>query len=328
MYALLDGPRAELDRRMGEARERFARHFRVRADGQELAGETFAFPTVDEVLQAKDPGRKTRLPVILSAEASGTLPAGTRRIAWRFPEVVGRVIVIVERQGEEAISEPVAEGDFSTEQEITLAAPAQHAPASAALAPPAAPAPSGWRTAGRFLPVGFEHILPRGLDHVLFVLGLFLLAGRLSALLWQVTAFTLAHSVTLGLALYGVVSVPTAVVEPLIALSIVLVAVDNLRGRELRWWRVAVVFAFGLVHGFGFASALLTAGLPRADFLPALCGFNAGVELGQLAVLGLAFLAGGWWRQHAHYRRWVVVPASLCIGLIACVWTVQRLLGA
>ena len=128
--------------------------------------------------------------------------------------------------------------------------------------------------------LGFTHIVPDGLDHVLFVLGLFLLTGRARSILWQVSAFTAAHSITLGLSLYGVITAPASLVEPMIALSIAYVAIENLFLSELRTWRLALVFAFGLLHGMGFAGALRDLGLPRSEFLTALVTFNLGVEGG------------------------------------------------
>jgi hypothetical protein len=142
----------------------------------------------------------------------------------------------------------------------------------------------------------------------------------------QVSAFTLAHSITLGLSLYNVIALPSAVVEPLIAISIAYVAVENLFLAELKSRRVALVFAFGLLHGLGFAGALKDVGLPRSEFFPALVSFNAGVEFGQLAVIGAAFLLVGWrCADRPWYRRRVVIPASAAIACMAVYWTVERL---
>ncbi len=191
----------------------------------------------------------------------------------------------------------------------------------------AAPAEPVWRTLGQYLVFGFAHILPGGLDHVLFVLGLYLGTRRLRTLLLLVTSFTLAHSATLILASFGAVRVPASVVEPLIALSIAWVAIENLLSDRVRAWRVALVFGFGLLHGLGFAAALSELGLPQANFLGALLSFNLGVEFGQLAVIALALLLTGWWRQHPEYRARLVVPGSLAIALLALFWTGQRLLA-
>lgn len=180
----------------------------------------------------------------------------------------------------------------------------------------------------QYLVLGFTHIVPLGLDHILFVLGMFLLTPRVKAVLTQVTAFTVAHSITLGLTMYGLVALSPRIVEPLIALSIAWVAVENLTTTKLRPWRVAVVFAFGLLHGMGFAGVLSELGLPRAEFVPALISFNAGVECGQLLVIAAAWLlVVSWAERRAWYRPRVVVPASMAIALTGLIWTVQRFLG-
>ncbi|WP_417603533.1 HupE/UreJ family protein [Primorskyibacter flagellatus] len=148
-------------------------------------------------------------------------------------------------------------------------------------------------TFAAYVPVGFDHILPLGLDHILFVLGLFFLSPRIRPLLWQISAFTLAHTVTLALGATGVVSVSPAIVEPLIAASIAYVAFENIRSPVMSRWRPLVIFGFGLLHGLGFASVLGEFGLPQDRFLSALIGFNIGVELGQLTVIA-AMLALVW----------------------------------
>jgi hydrogenase/urease accessory protein HupE len=176
--------------------------------------------------------------------------------------------------------------------------------------------------------LGFTHILPKGLDHVLFVLGIFLLAVQIRSVLWQVTAFTVAHTITLALTIYGVVSLPPAIVEPLIALSIVYVAVENVFTSKLHAWRPAIVFGFGLLHGMGFAGVLSEIGLPRAEFVPALLSFNAGVECGQLAVILAAFVVLGLpLRRKAWYRRRVVIPGSLLIAAVGLYWAVERIMA-
>jgi hypothetical protein len=178
----------------------------------------------------------------------------------------------------------------------------------------------------QYLMLGFTHIVPNGLDHVLFVLGIFLLSRKIRLILAQVSAFTIAHSITLALSMYGIVSVSPSVVEPLIALSIAYIAIENLLLREFRPWRVALVFCFGLLHGLGFAGALREVGLPRSEFVTALVSFNAGVELGQLAVIGAAFAAVGYWcGSRIWYRQRIVLPASACIACLGVFWTIQRL---
>jgi hypothetical protein len=183
--------------------------------------------------------------------------------------------------------------------------------------------------ARQYFVLGFEHILPKGVDHILFVIGIFLLSTAWRPILLQVTTFTIAHSITLGLTMYGIVSLPSSIVEPLIALSITYVAIENLWTSELKPWRLALVFAFGLLHGMGFAGVLRELGLPRSEFLTALLTFNLGVEGGQLAVILIALLLVGWWRQRerVRYRQRVVVPVSVLIAAVGAYWTIVRALG-
>ena len=176
----------------------------------------------------------------------------------------------------------------------------------------------------QYVGLGLTHIIPKGLDHILFVIGLFLLSARVRPVLTQVTAFTLAHSLTLGLSIYGVVALPPFVVEPLIALSIAYVALENLVTREVHAWRVLVVFLFGLLHGLGFAGVLRELGLPRGEFLTALLSFNLGVELGQLSVIAAAALLLWPTLRRAWYRPRVAIPLSVGIALVGIYWTVAR----
>lgn len=186
---------------------------------------------------------------------------------------------------------------------------------------------AGWIRAGRLILIGFTHILPGGLDHVLFVLGLFLLASTARALLLQISAFTLAHSCTLALAMAGWVRLPGAIVEPLIAASIAYIAIENLMTTRLSRWRLGVVFLFGLLHGLGFAGALASLGLSDGHFAATLVGFNVGVELGQLAVvLGAALVVYALRLSPDRYRRLLVRPASAAIAAMGLIWAVQRVL--
>lgn len=178
-----------------------------------------------------------------------------------------------------------------------------------------------------YLKLGFEHIVPLGLDHILFVLSIFFLSPKLKTVLWQATAFTVAHSITLGLAMYGFIKPLPSIVEPIIALSIFFVAVENLLVQELKPSRLAIVFGFGLVHGMGFAGVLGELGLPPGSYFNALISFNIGVELGQIAVILLAyFLCARWFAEKTWYRSRVVNPVSLTIACIALYWTIERTL--
>ena len=183
-----------------------------------------------------------------------------------------------------------------------------------------------WQTFLNYIPIGFDHIVPKGLDHILFVLGLFFLSTQLRPLLWQISAFTLAHTITLALASLGYVTISPRIVEPLIAASIVLIAVENLFTDGLSRWRPFVVFGFGLLHGLGFASVLTDVGLPGGGFWPALIGFNVGVEIGQLTVIAVAFgLITYWVGDRPWYRRAVAMPASVAIAAVGAYWFVERM---
>jgi len=176
-----------------------------------------------------------------------------------------------------------------------------------------------------YLQLGYTHILPQGFDHILFVVGLCLLSNKIKVILWQATAFTVAHSITLALSMKSLIVAPSAVVEPIIALSILFVAVENLLLTELKPWRILLVFMFGLIHGMGFASSLNEIGLPRNKFLVSILSFNVGVELGQISIILAVFLLivlplG----NRINYRKQVVYPLSIIIALIAFYWTIQR----
>jgi len=177
-----------------------------------------------------------------------------------------------------------------------------------------------------YFKLGFEHIVPLGIDHILFVLSIFLLSPKLKPIIWQATAFTVAHSITLGLAMYGLISPPSYIVEPIIALSIFFVAVENIITDKLKPSRVFIVFAFGLIHGLGFASVLTELGLPRNMFFTSLITFNLGVELGQIVVILFAwFVIGKWFGEKPWYRNRIVTPVSTVIAVIALYWTIERI---
>jgi len=239
----------------------------------------------------------------------GRLPAGAAHLTWQCGFIYGTYAVVVRA--------PAVSVQWTYASERTAPVSLDGLVRSSALG-----------TAFKFVLEGFRHILPRGLDHVLFVLGVFLLSPRLRTVLVQLSAFTVAHSITFGLSMYGIVSLPPAIVEPAIALSIAYVAVENLTASRLRRHRVAIVFAFGLLHGLGFAGALSSLALPRSQFLVALVGFNAGVEAGQIAVvIGALALSAPWHRSPIQYRRFVLVPASVAIAAIGLFWTVTRIAG-
>ena len=178
-----------------------------------------------------------------------------------------------------------------------------------------------------YLKMGVAHIIPYGLDHILFVISLCLLSTKISTILWQASAFTVAHSITLALSMRSIIIAPPQIIEPVISLSIVFVAVENIVLNELRPWRVLIVFFFGLVHGVGFASALNEVGLPRNNFFTSIIAFNLGVEIGQIAIIllvfGLIVIPFG---KRLTYKREFVFPMSAIIALIAAYWTIERII--
>ncbi|WP_366522975.1 HupE/UreJ family protein [uncultured Tateyamaria sp.] len=255
---------------------------------------------------------------------SAAVPAETKQITVAWPDGAGDLIL--RQQGVDAPYTGLISGGGN----------------SGAISVSGGDAASGWQTFGAYIPVGFDHILPKGLDHILFVLGLFFLSTRIGPLLWQVTAFTLAHTVTLALGALGLVNIPGSIVEPLIAASIVYVAIENIFARGLSTWRPVIIFGFGLLHGLGFASVLGEFGLPDGQFIPALIGFNIGVELGQLTVIALAAIALWLGVRAARmsdlegqeetitdynvmFRAWSVT-GSLIIAVIAIYWVIERTL--
>jgi hypothetical protein len=185
---------------------------------------------------------------------------------------------------------------------------------------------SAGATIVRYVRLGVTHILPYGWDHVLFVAGLVLGSQkRVRALLAQLGAFTLAHTVTLAVGALGLVVLPGSVVEPLIALSIAFVAVENLIKKGEPRFRAAWAFGFGLLHGQGFASALAETGLPRESFLTALLSFNVGVELGQLVVVAVLLVVLHGLNDPERFHRFAVRPGSIAIATAGLYWGVERL---
>jgi hypothetical protein len=179
--------------------------------------------------------------------------------------------------------------------------------------------------ASLYLGLGFNHIIPLGLDHILFVVCLYLLNPKLKSVIWQATAFTVAHSITLGLAMYGYIKPPSSIVEPMIALSIFYVAVENILTEKLRPTRLIIVFLFGLLHGMGFASVLTELGLPPKEYITGLVCFNVGVELGQISVIITCWaLLGVWFSTKPWYKKRVIIPISAVIAVVALYWTIER----
>ena len=297
---------AELDARLAALRRILTERLALRLDGHP-ADLVPVFPERGTLMDAEVPSY-----LGLTARFAGQIPVGTGTLTFQasrgFPPVY---LTILDQVNDRDAQQVLGRGEES---------------APYALGATGARETGRWTVAGQYLRLGFWHIVPQGLDHILFVLGLFLLSTRLTPLLWQVTAFTAAHTASLGLSSYGVVSLSSAIVEPLIALSIAYVAVENLVTDRMTRWRPAVVFLFGLLHGLGFAGVLGAVGMPEGRFLPALLSFNLGVELGQLSVLASAFALIGWARHRAWYRPRVTRPCSALIATVGMFWSVQRVL--
>ena len=181
-----------------------------------------------------------------------------------------------------------------------------------------------WSTFASFLRQGFLHVLPLGLDHILFVIGLFLLSRKFKVLIYQISIFTLAHTLTLGLATVGLISVPSTIVEPIIAASIAFVALENIFFPTYHPRRLIIVFVFGLIHGLGFAGALSDLNLDPSIFIFSLIGFNLGVEGGQLAVILLSFIGVYRFKNEDSYRKGIVIPLSFIIAVLGVYWAIER----
>ena len=179
----------------------------------------------------------------------------------------------------------------------------------------------------KYIQVGFTHIIPKGLDHILFVLGLIFFSQKMYALVFQISLFTLAHTITLGLNSLKIINLPITIVEPLIALTIVYIAIENILKSEGSKYRSIIIFIFGLLHGLGFASVLNTFGLPEDHFLLALTGFNVGVELGQITIVFLVyFILKLLFNTQEQFRNYITIPGSLIIGVFGIWWSLERIL--
>lgn len=339
MHALLNAPDDELRAAFDDGLARMKVGLRLEADGKTLPFEVTDAPSVTSVKQwlADHPDR--RLPCKLDFVVRATLPPGTKAITCRFPEILSDVLVIIERPDQENAEFPLAPAETSPPLDVS-AATARSSPgsggagegdrrfgradegvSSSAPSPDIGPLALSWR----YIEFGFRHIIPDGPDHALFVLGLFLLSPRIKPVLWQITAFTIAHTVTLTLTTLHIIGLPSSIVEPTIALSIAFIGIENLITTKVHPWRPAVAFLFGLVHGMGVATAFNEVGFPPGRLVPSLAAFTVGVEGGHLAVLAAAFLLLAWSRDKPWYRKRVAIPLSCLISVTALFWAVQRI---
>lgn len=262
------------------------------------------------------PAGYTKVPRISVIKLSGELPAEAGALQWYYPAKFGDNAVRVRQVDEENKQWHWSQWQWLRNDEMSEAFSLTEIVNNKTLV----------EVITSYIVIGFEHIVPKGLDHILFILGLFLLSTHWRPLFWQVTMFTVAHTITLGLAMNNVIALPANIVEPLIALSIAYVGIENVFAKQLVKSRLILVFLFGLLHGLGFASVLIDFGMPANDFAVALISFNVGVELGQLAVISTAFviLRLGF-KNSSAYRKMVVVPGSLMIAIIGLYWFVERL---
>ena len=285
--------------------ERFEARF---LNGVTLTADGTAVPlAVDSV--DLDPVGDTDFARLSRISLSGRLPLMTKDVVFSFNQEFGPSVIRV----------PDETGEYSYSAYLEDGGQSEPIPVEGGLTV------SAGQVFLDYIGIGFTHIVPKGLDHILFVVGLFLLSPRLKPLLIQITSFTVAHSMTLALAMLGLISVPASIVEPLIAASIVFIAVENLMTSRLSPWRPFVVFGFGLLHGLGFAGVLTEIGLSPAHFVSGLIGFNVGVEAGQLAVVAACYaLFGAWFSDKSWYRARVTMPMSLAIAAVAVWWFAER----
>lgn len=297
-----------------DLREAFDAFHPVLLDGVDLIVDGVSIPLEMGVVDIAPPGY-TKVPRASVIRLVGTIPEGAMSLQWYYPMAFGDQAVRVRQ-----VDETAGEYHWSGHQWIKDDRPSQPFSLTEVFTKP-----TFWSVASLYVSAGFLHIVPKGLDHILFILGIFLMSMRLKPLLLQATMFTIAHSLTLSLGVFGLVNLPPQIVEPLIALSIAYVAFENLASEQLSRFRLPVVFAFGLLHGLGFATILTEFGLPEELYMAALLWFNVGVEFGQIALLVCAYLAITVWFSRAEvYRRYVVLPGSLAIGGLGAYWMVER----
>ena len=299
-------PKASLDERLTDLRQTLTEQLVMRFDG-EAAKMDLEFPEFGTMMNAEVPSY-----IGLTARFTGVIPERARTFTFQadrqFPPVY---LTVLDLAGGRNAQQLLLRGEESGRHAVNSLNNDE--------------AERTWSVASRYLQLGISHIVPDGFDHALFVFGLFLLSTRFRALLWQISAFTAAHTITLALAATGIITLSPAVVESLIALSIIYVAVENLITDRMTGWRPIIVFCFGLLHGLGFAGALSDLGLPANQFLISLLAFNTGVEIGQLTILLALFLLIGWARHRSWYRPRISLPCSLAIALVGLYWFLQRI---
>lgn len=294
-------PPDELAKEFSAYKDNFLSSITVTTDdqAQNVVVQALAIPEIGDL----DLVRETTLTI------AGQIPAGSSELVFGWSKSFGPLIVRVTTiDGKDGYAAYLKSGDLTDPISVIDVTPQ-----------------SSISVFANYIAIGFEHIVPKGLDHILFVVGLFLLSIKMRPLLWQISAFTLAHTMSLAMGMLGWINVPSAIVEPIIAASIVYVCVENIFVSGLSRWRPIVVFGFGLLHGLGFAGVLTEVGFVQSQFASGLIGFNIGVELGQLTVIAVCFaLFGAWFGRKSWYRKVITIPLSLGIAAIGAYWFVER----
>ncbi len=324
MFELLHASDDALAQSLAACGSRFERLCILEANTNRIPLTVATLPTVADVRAEEARHPTYPLPIKSTLEAHAQLSTSTSSITICFPEILGIVVVTIDRPGFEPVAIPLGVNERSPAFKIIPVGK------SGSTSKPEHPAArdsdsSRWHAFLRFISLGFRHIVPEGQDHMLFVLGLFLLTPKARPVLLQISAFTLAHTVTLALTSFRIIGLPTTFVEPAIAASIAFVGIENLVITRVTPWRTLAAFVFGLVHGMGVATSFNEAGFSEGTLVSSLVAFTLGVEGGHLAVLLSAFMLLGWTRNRAWYRPRVAIPLSLVISAIAIVWFVQRL---
>ena len=285
-------------------------------NGVQLAIDGKAVPLQIAAVDIPPPGY-TKVPRASVIYLEGHIPRDALALTWYYPLAFGDQAVRVRQ-----VNEETNQWHWSAHQWIREDRPTDPFSLTEIFGQP-----SQIKVMNTYVEAGFFHIVPRGWDHMLFIMGIFLMTLKLKPLIWQATMFTLAHSITLTAGVFEWIRLPVAIVEPLIALSIAYVAIENLFLKRMSRLRLPVVFAFGLLHGLGFASMLTDFGLPEGAYIQALLWFNVGVEFGQLAVLFAGyFVLSIWFSRESTFRRWVTLPGSVIIGWIGVSWCYDRIL--
>ena len=280
----------------------------LRFDGQHVDLEL-----VD--MEIAEPGYK-KVPRASVLYLRGEVPRGAQQLVWYFPKKFSNNAVRVKQ-----VNEAEEEWRWSDWLWIRDDKPSEPFPIEEVFVKKPL-----WEIVANYISIGYDHIVPNGMDHILFVIGIFLLTTRFRPLLSQITMFTVAHSISLALAVYGVFELSPQLVQPLVALSIAYVGLENLYSKKVQKRRLLLVFGFGLLHGMGFAGALKDFGMPPGDYATALISFNVGVELGQIMIVLSAFVMfAGWFARRTWYRPAVVLPVSAVIAVMGLTWTVERL---